>query len=164
VTETARARLRHAAETLIRQGTVGEGLVRERGRVRDPVPVLGPDGEVHSYAVGVVVGEKLAGLLQFLPDGTLMRFASFERGRGSVEEAPDAADWLDPQRIRARAEAHLRPHESTRTPYLTFEANPTRLAWLVPVVSPSGAERQLLVAGTSVFEPSGGGIGGAGPQ
>lgn len=161
MTETARALLRHAAEALLRQGTVGDELVRERGRVREPVPVLGPDGEVHSFAVGVAVGEKLAGLLQFLPDGTLMRYASFQRGRDSVAEAPEAADWLDPKRIRARAEEHLRPHESTRTPYLTFDANPTRLAWLVPVVSASGGERPLLVAGTSVFEPSGGGIGGA---
>jgi hypothetical protein len=161
LTEPSLARLRGFAETLLRRGTIGDALVRERGLVRDPVPVVGPDGQVDSFVVAVVVGEKLAGFVQLLPDGTLMRYASFQRHPDSIEGAPDAADWLDPQRIRARVEARLGARESTRTPHLTFDGNPTRLAWLVPVVGAGGSERQLLVAGESVFEPSGGmdGIG-----
>jgi hypothetical protein len=161
VTEPSLARLRGTAETLLRRRTVGDALVRKRGLVRDPVPVVGPDGRVDSFVVAVVVGDKLAGFVQLLPDGRLMRYASFQRRPDSIEGAPDAADWLDPQRIRARAEARLGARESAGTPYLTFDRSPTRLAWLVPVVGAGGGERQLLVAGESVFEPSSGGIGGA---
>jgi hypothetical protein len=140
-----------AARRLLAGGAVGDPSLRE-ANVGSPLPVRARGGELHSWFVPIVFGESLAAFLQLMPDATLMRFSSFQRRPGSREGLPAAADWLDATRIRERARGAARAGESAGEPMLTFDRNPDRLVWSVPLTSSSGA-RELLVAGEVVYEP-----------
>lgn len=98
-------------------------------------------------------GDTLLGFLQILPDLALMRSSSFQRHAGSVEGCPEAAAWLDSAVIRQRASARLRRGEQPGEPFLTYDGQPTRLVWAVPVTARSGRARVIFVAGDYVFEP-----------
>ena len=146
-----------AASRLLGSGAVGDPQLRIAARVGLALPVMGPDGTQHSWFVPVTIGERLAAFLQILVDGTLMRFSSFQRRPGDLDSCPPAADWLDAQRIRQRAQAQ-RPGSQASDPVLTFDGNPDRLAWLVRLVNPGGETREIHVAGSAVYErtPTGG--------
>jgi hypothetical protein len=150
--------VRERAQTLLAAGAVGDDYVQEHGRLEEPVSVREPGGGVHSWFVGVSAGDRLVGFLQLDRELTLLRYSSFQRRPGSLEGAPAKADWLDPGRIRKRAVEKLRPGEAAGDPYLTFDANPSRLAWAVPVVGAAGEGREIFVAGETVYEPSTGGL------
>lgn len=143
-----------AASRLFDSGAVGDAQLRIAGRVGRALPVLAPGGAVHSWFVPITVGEMLAAFLQLLPDGTLMRFSSFQT-------RPEAADWLDAARIRRRAQAECRAGEIAGEPLLTYDRSPDRLVWSVPLIDSRGGTRLVHIAGTQVFAPPpSGGVGG----
>lgn len=139
------------ARRLFADGVAGDPLVTARARVAPPVAVLGTGGTVEYWFVAVTVDERVAGFMQFEVDGSLMRYSSFQRRGGSIEGCPDAASWLDPATIQARAAAHLAAGERPGTPYLTYDRHPTRLAWAVPVLGGPGQARTLMVTGEYVY-------------
>lgn len=146
-------RIRAHAHNLLRDGTIGTALVVASGRIEAPIAVQAPDGRRHSWFVPVTVGNRLAGFFQFLRDGTYMRFSSFQRRPGELAGCPAAADWLDPHRIRARAEAQRRPDETSSEPFLTYDRTPDRLVWAVPFKDARGEVRLVYVAGETVYAP-----------
>ena len=149
------ARIREAARRLVASGAVGDDRARRPGAVRTPVPVRAPSGELSSWFVPVAAdGDRLAAFLQLAPDGTLMRFSTFDT-------PPPAADWLDAKTILRRARAAQRPGETPGRPFLTYDRNRDRLAWGVIFTDARGAERLVFVAGDAVYSPpAGGGVGG----
>jgi len=147
------ARIGQAARHLLAAGSVGDDLLRRSATVLHPVPVLEPSGGLRSWFVPLTVGEVLAAFFQFLPDGTLMRFSSFQRRPGELAGCPAAADWLDAGRIQARAEALRRPGETAGDPFLSYDRSPDRLVWAVPMVRAGAAQRHVYVAGETVYEP-----------
>jgi hypothetical protein len=154
------ATIGQAARRLLAAGSVGDELLRRSATVLHPVPVLEPGGGLRSWFVPLAVGEVLAAFFQFMPDGTLMRFSSFQRRPGELAGCPAAADWLDAGRIQARAETLLRPGESAGDPFLSFDRSPDRLVWAVPVARSGAETRFVYVAGESVYEPPPGGTFG----
>jgi hypothetical protein len=134
------------ARRLLASGAVGDASLRD-ARVGAALPVAGARGEVHSWFVPLVLGESLAAFVQLLPDGTLMRFSTFAR-------RPAAAEWLEPARIRERAENAARAGETAGDPVLTFDRSPDRLVWAVPLTTGEGVSRRVFVAGESVYEPT----------
>lgn len=141
------------ARRLLESGGVGDDLLRRSGAVLRALPVLAPGGGLHSWFVPVKVGDLLAAFFQLLPDGTLMRFSSFQRRPGELAGCPDAADWLDSDRIKARAVVKRRTKETTGEPFLTYDRTPDRLVWAVPLTHPRGQARLIYVAGESVYAP-----------
>jgi hypothetical protein len=141
------------ARELLREGGVGDALLRRSATVLPALSVRAPGGRLHSFFVPVTVGDRLAAFFQFLPDGTLMRFSSFQRRPGELTGCPVAADWLELDRIQARAGDQRRRGETTREPFLTYDRTPDRLVWAVPLTQPGGDVRYVYVAGEAVYEP-----------
>lgn len=148
------------AAAIFASGLAGDQLVRERGGIGQPIPVHGSAGDLHSWFVPVTVGEKLAGFLQLLPDLALMRYSSFQRRESSLEGCPEAALWIDPERIRTTARSAAGPEDELGEPVLTFDGAPDRLAWAVPASTAAGEQRRIFVAGEAAWvERPGAGAG-----
>ena len=145
--------IRAHAQKLLRGGTIGSALVVASGRIEMPIAVQAPAGRLHSWFVPVTVGNQLAGFFQFLPDGTFMRFSSFQHRAGELAGCPAAADWLDPNRIQARAEVQRQPDETSSKPFLTYDRTPDRLVWAVPLTHARGEVRLVYVVGETVYVP-----------
>jgi hypothetical protein len=141
------------AHDLRQGGTLGRDLAAAAGRLGTPIAVQAPDGRRHSWFVPVTVAKQLAGFFQFLPDGTLLRFSSFQRRVGDLTGCPAAADWLDRKRIQARAAVQCQADETSGTPLLTYDRTPDRLVWAVPLTKPGGAVRRVYVTGETVYAP-----------
>lgn len=140
------------ARKLLRGAMFGSTLVAASGRAEAPIAVQTPQGRLHSWFVPVTVGNQLAGYFQFLPDLTLMGYSSFQRRDDSLDGCPLAESWYDPDTIRSLAGTLARPGETAGRPYLTYDRAPSRLAWGVPLTSPDGSRRTVLVAGQAVWE------------
>lgn len=140
------------AREQLRSGEIGGVTVRRSGRVEQPIRVLGPNGELHSWFVPVTVGELLAGFFEYQPDLTLMRYSGFQRHEDSLEGCPAAELWIDANAIRRRAEDNVRPGEIAREPFLTYDRAPSRLAWAVVLEASDGTTRTLHLAGNVVWE------------
>jgi len=146
--------VRDKVQQLLREGFFGEE--RAPGlRVGEPIAVLDPQGRRHSWYVPLQVGPKLVGFAQLLPSLEPMGVSRFAHRLPDFADYPDLADWTDPARIRELAMAAARPDERLSEPVLSFDQNPSRLAWRVEAVSPTGAKRTLFVAGTTVYEATG---------
>ena len=145
--------IRAQAQNLLHSGTVGSALVIASGHVETPIAVQGPDSRFHSWLVPVTVGEQLVGFFQFLPDGTFMRFSTFERRGGDLAGCPAYADWLDPNQIQARAEVERQPDETIDQPFLTYDRTPDRIVWAVPFTNARGEVRLVYVVGKTVYVP-----------
>lgn len=149
----AAAGVARQARRLLAEGSSGDVSLRRAGTVGQAQPVLAPDGRLHSWFVPVTVGDRLAAFFQFLADGTLMRFSSFPRRSGGFSDCPLAADWLDPDQIRAHAEPQRRTDERTGEPWLTYDRAPDRLVWSVPLTDARGRVRQVYVVGRTAYVP-----------
>lgn len=137
------------ARRLLASGAVGDDSLRgaETGQA---LPVLAPGGAQHSWFVPFTLGAKLVAFAQLLPDGELLRFSSFQRRPADLASCPEAADWLDPARIRAQALTAARPGEVAGDPVLSYVRSPEQIAWSVPLRR-AGASRHVWVAGAEVF-------------
>ena len=147
------ARFSKAAQQLLASGSAGDELLHRSATVLPALPVHAPSGTLHSWFVPVTVGDRLAALFQFLQDGTLMRFSSFQRRAGDFTTCPAAADWLDTKRIQMRAEGHRLPNEVAQDPFLSFDRSPDRLVWAVPFANKRGEIRLVYVSGETVYLP-----------
>jgi hypothetical protein len=151
--ERVAADIARQARRLLAEGTSGDEELRQAGTAGHALAVAAPDGRFHSWFVPVTVGDRLAAFFQFLPDGTLMRFSSFPRRSKGFAGYPMAADWLDPNRVRAHAEPQRRIDETIGEPWLTFDRSPDRLVWAVPLTDANGTARLIYDAGGAVYMP-----------
>jgi hypothetical protein len=154
------ASFRDAAQQLLASGSAGDELLRKSGTIPGAFPVRATGGQIHSWFVPVTVNDRLAGFFQFMRDGTLMSFSSFQRRPGDLSGCPPAEDWLDASRIRSRAESQLAADETTAEPFLTYDRSPDRLVWAVPLVNKAGQTRIVYVVGETVYLPPPGGTFG----
>ncbi len=114
----------------------------------DPLAVVDPAGELESWLVPFTASGKLVAWARMLPDLTPLEFSLLAGGRTDL--APDAADWLDPARIRARISAAA--GDAASLPVLTYDRTPARLAWMA---YSRGGSRRWWAAGTTVWEDHG---------
>jgi hypothetical protein len=143
--------IRNKVEQLLREGFFSRERVAEL-RVGEPLAVIDPAGHQHSWFVPLQVGSKLAGFAQLLPSLEPIAFSSFPHNSPDYADCPDVEDWTDRTRIMKMASTIARPDERLAEPVLTFDRTPSRLAWSVQAISPSGAMRTLFVAGNAVYE------------
>jgi hypothetical protein len=147
-----RARARH----LLRSGKMGNDLIVAAGHIETPIAVHAPDHRLHSWFVPITVADRLVAFFQFLPKGEFMRFSSFQSRAGESARCPAAVDWLDPDRIRARAEAQRQSDETSGEPFLTYDKSPDRLVWAVPLTNARGEVHLIYVAGKTLYVPQAG--------
>jgi hypothetical protein len=148
VNEDEKVRLRIAG--LLETGLIGDAAPLEGARVLKPIPVADPaSGNLHSWFVPVAVDKTLAGFAEVRPDLELVRYSSFQRRPG---EAADLTDWTDPETIRRHAARASRPDETLGEPILTYDREPSRVAWAVTATDRTGRSRTLYVAGDYVYE------------
>lgn len=132
---------------LLARGLVGEAAVAG-ARVLEPIPVAHPaGGALHSWFVPVAAADTLAGFAELRPDLELIRFSTFP-------QRPQLNTWTDPESIRLQAERASRSGETLGEPFLTYDREPSRLAWAVTATDASGGSRTLYVAGDYVYEAS----------
>jgi hypothetical protein len=154
VTEPDKSRVRRAVEELLAQGFFSAAPSVDL-HVGDPLPIFAESGRQHSWFVPLQSGAKLAGFAQLLPSLTVLRVTSFQHDARDCDDCPDLADWIDIDRIMARAAALARQGEELGQPVLSFDLDPSRPAWRVRARSASGAVRDLLVAGAAAYEAGG---------
>jgi hypothetical protein len=152
--QSNRENARSKTEALLREGFLSSGI-DERVQVGEPLAVMFPNGAQHSWFVPLVAGERLVGFAQLLTSLVPLRVSSFQRHPQDYDHCPDLADWIDLERIAARAASLARQGERLSAPTLSFDGNPDRLAWRVEAKSSSGKTRRLFVAGTAVYEDRG---------
>jgi len=144
-----------AARQMLARGRVGDESLRSSATVDRAIPVCGPNRELHSWFVPLTVGDRLAAFFQFLADGTLMRFSSFQRRPGDCSGCPPVTDWTDPERIRKLAATQLQASETIGEPFLSYDRTPDRLVWAVPL-SRERDVRLIYVVGDTVYTPPAG--------
>lgn len=131
---------------MLDSGLLGDAELRPSATVSEPIPVVDPtDAGLHSWFVPIAVGEQLAGFAELLPDLTFVRYSSFQH-------RPELAAWTDTGTIRRRARTLSRTDESLGEPVLTYDRDPSRLAWTVSATDPAGDTRTLYVAGDHAYE------------
>jgi hypothetical protein len=101
LSDAGAARAKALARRYLDDGSFGDEQVRRSAAIAAPLLVAGPRREPHSWLVGLTQGDRLVGLFQFLLDGTVMRYSTFQRRPGDLTHSPPARDWLD-GRERAR--------------------------------------------------------------
>ena len=145
-------RILKRAQELLRNGMNGGFTIHKSCRVEQPIPVLGPNRDLHTWFVPVTVGKVLAGFFEFQPDLTLMRYSSFQRHEDSLEGCPIAELWIEPKSIQNRINEKVHQGEKVRELFLTYDRVPSRLAWAVVLETLDGTTRILHVAGNVVWE------------
>jgi hypothetical protein len=144
--------MRALARQLLENGSFGDETVRRSAAIAEPLLVSGPRREPHSWLVGLTIADRLVSVFQFLLDGTVMRYSSYQRTPGDLTHSPPARDWLDAEVVRARATASARTGERAEDVWLTYDRNPDRVVWAVLLRS-NAVSRTLFVAGDAVYEP-----------
>jgi hypothetical protein len=153
LSDAGAARAKALARRYLDDGSFGDEQVRRSAAIAAPLLVAGPRREPHSWLVGLTQGDRLVGLFQFLLDGTVMRYSTFQRRPGDLTHSPPARDWLDGEAASARAAARARDGETIEDVWLTFDRNPDRIVWAVSLRGSNGEMRTLYVAGDSTYEP-----------
>ncbi|MCZ7681609.1 MAG: hypothetical protein M5U28_23560 [Sandaracinaceae bacterium] len=120
-------------------------------RIEDPLPVTQPGGAPAGWLVGIVVGERLVGFLQFDLESRVLRTSWFPMRSESLEGCPLAVTWLDASAVSRRARELLESGEELDAPRLTYDREPSRLQWLVPVRVGSHPRGSIAVVGDSAF-------------
>jgi hypothetical protein len=143
------------ARTLFRSGIAESPELERLGQVVDPIPIRESDGAINSWFVAIQIRDKLAGYLQLTRDLVLMRYASFWRGESGFKSCPDSASWLDSSRIMEKARRIARPSESLGEPYLSYDKNPSRIAWAVTTRDTGDVEDIIFVVGDPAFRRAG---------
>ncbi len=151
-TQQAENALGRAGELLVR-GVAGDDYLQTHGRLGRPLVILHPAGGMYSWFVPMTISRHLVGFMLLSPELEFLRFTVLQRRPGSLEGAPDAADWLAPERVLSAAARITRPDERLTDPVLTYDQVPDRLAWRVEARSPDGTTRRIMVAGGTAYEP-----------
>jgi hypothetical protein len=153
-TECTGADIGRLAQRLLESGSVNDELIRQYATIHPALPVLESTGKLNSWFVPILVGDRMAAFFQFLPDGTFMRFSSFQHKAGDLAGCPPATDWLDLNRIQARAEIQRQSDETSNKPFFTYDRSPDRLVWAVPLTNAHGEVRLIYVVGEMVYTPT----------
>lgn len=149
----AAARMRTLARRLLDDGAFGDEHVRRSGTIAEPLLVADARREPHSWLVGITDGDRLVSVFQFLTDGTVLRYSTYQRRPGDCSQCPLAADWLEAGTVRARASDSALKGEHVEDLWLTFDRSPDRVVWAAILQNSAGRTRTVFVAGSSVYEP-----------
>ena len=139
------------AKELLANGSFGDSALQNKATVLSPLPVTDPGGGLHSWWVPLTIGDRLVAFFQFLKNGTMMRFSSFQRQPGNYESCPLATEWLDANSIKKTAATKIRQGETLHAPYLTYDQSPDRVVWAVRVTHTQEKDRVIYVAGSYAY-------------
>ncbi|HJQ35710.1 MAG TPA: hypothetical protein VKB93_01095 [Thermoanaerobaculia bacterium] len=133
---------RVAAERLFRSGLVEDRELLETGTIGDPLPVRAPGGAAAGWVIPVLARGRLCSFFQFDARLTLLRYSAFPKSRG-----PEMSAWSNPVSIALAKFPDALP---AGEPYLSYDRDPSRVVWAVPV----RGERVIFVAGDYAYLPS----------
>lgn len=130
---------RAAAERLFRSGLVEDRELLETGTIGEPLPVRAPGGAADGWLVPVIAHGRLCSFFQFDARLTLLRSSAFPKSH-----RPAMRTWLDPAAIALATFPDTLP---AGEPYLTYDRDPSRVVWAVPV----RGGRVIFVAGDYAY-------------
>jgi hypothetical protein len=103
---------------------------------------VAPEGSAAGWFVPSVDGDLIVGFHHLDPDLQPRRWSEFAT-------AVQARSWVDPGAIAEVASGALQAGETLGTPFLTYDRNPDRLAWRVPVGGPAGSGAVMVAGGVA---------------
>ncbi len=139
------------AQELFESGLVQDAVVRSQGQLNKPIPIIGPEADLAGWFVGVTIGNQIVGFMQFDRQMQVLRYSSFQKSPGSLVGCPPRDDWLDASAVKKRAKAHIGVGDQIASPYLTYDGNPSRLVWAVPVKMRREGHKIIFVAGDFAY-------------
>lgn len=145
--EESGAEARRLVASLIDSGFISDPRARDADL--QAVRITAPDGMPAGWFVALVLDERLVGFAQL---GEALRFRRYSSFAG---REPAARDWLESSVVLARAREQTGADLDLGQPFLSYDMDPDRIAWVVPATDFDGTERRFLVAGGEVFERSG---------
>jgi hypothetical protein len=144
-------RITAAAAGLLAAGHPAGALLRDSGTLGTARAVSDRAGNLRFWFVPVLADDRIAGYFRIEADLSDWRWSSFQRRPDTLTGCPPAALWLDAEAIRKRALALAQPGEIAMGARLSYDRVPDRLAWIVPLQTPAGHEREVFVAGHAVW-------------
>jgi hypothetical protein len=96
---------------------------------------------IHGW-VPLVANGKLVAWAQIGRGLEFLRFSLVAGGR--AEASPDAADWLDSERVSARIADSAGTSDFLAPPVLTYDHDPSRLFWAAEVRTPDWRSQRLV--------------------
>jgi hypothetical protein len=85
-----------------------------------------------------------------------MRVSWLRQDSRAVSGREALGDWTDPDRAMDRARSIARADEQLSAPALSFDGDPSRLAWRELAAGAGGRTRTIFVAGDTAYEKRGG--------
>ncbi len=146
------AKVFRLAQKLLENGDCIGFTIRMSIHTGKPIPVLHPSGEHHSWFVPVVTSSLLAGFFEFGADLTFMRYSSFQKRASNLTGCPTAAAWIDEHLIQQKIERVKKNNEKIKDFFLSYDGNPSHLAWRGILESDAGTVRSVYVAGNLTWE------------
>lgn len=142
------------ATDLIKSNIAQDDFVTRKGVVNRPIPVVGPDGKIASWYVGITIDAYIVGYLLFDTNLNLMRYSTFQRHPSSTDSCPLAKYWLDSEFIAAHVRKRMKPDDELLDVFLSYDKHPTRLVWCVKVREFDKSIRTICVAGEYIYDLS----------
>lgn len=150
--ENERRRACAAVKKLFKNGGAGTIQTEQEGVLSSPLPVLHDNGCVAAWFVPVLLHNRIVGYFLLLPDMKLLHYASLQRDLKTVDHCPAARDWIDHEIIRNRARTCAGKVATLDEPYLGYDGNVSRIAWVVRVTGADGKREQIYVNGEFVYK------------
>lgn len=110
------------------------------GRLGEPIRVISPTGALEDWVVPVLQGTQVIGFYQLTSELRIKRFS---------ELADPNAFTINLHDVLLAAQRALDPSERPGIPFLSYDGNPDRLAWAVPVDGPSGPATIFIAGGVA---------------
>lgn len=126
-------------------------MLPEGTGVASPLELCTPAGAPAGWFVPVVAEERLVAFLRFTKESAFQGASAFHSAGSGIGRCPLAVDWLDPNRIRSRAQDMAESGETAGEPRFTFDGSPEHFAWRVPLRFGDSGLRWVFVAGTTVW-------------
>jgi hypothetical protein len=147
-----RAAVVRRVRALLKEGFVQlpKGISSEPG---EPMAVGDSDGHIHSWMVPFVADGRLIAWAQIGRALEFLRFSLLAGGR--IGASPDAADWLDVERISARIAEAAGIDRLLSPPVLTYDRDPSRLVWAAEVKTADEKRQRWFAAGVNVWRDRG---------
>ncbi len=133
-------------------GMVFDKEILRRATICDPIPIYTENKIIDKYFIGIAVEDKLIGFCNLDEENNFTSYSSFQRDQSTLLGCPLSKSWLDIDYIKNTARKLASPEDNLETPYLSFDNNISRIAWIVIAINKtSGKKRKIFVAGDYVY-------------
>lgn len=138
-------RVRDRTMELFKSGMFSDVKITSGGNIETPIQMFNPDGSICAWYVGITIGDRLVGYMQFTDELVLMSFSVY--GKDGLPKT-----WLNPSAILDLAKMKSEAGDELMEPFLSYDRNPSRIAWAIRYKDKSGKIGTIFVAGEYVYK------------